>query len=162
MLNWCCCIISGVYNMLWNCRSEEEVQFEVWDQTLGFLPGSAPAHSILTLLWSRCWMAVLNTVSISHICTLTQTISNDCSYHDYQEIISVDSTVVHNRSISLDKLFWCMAVKRWFMGQLSILNAKKKKVMWLSHVLTSNASIPGKTWCIKFLALNTLRIKKTQ
>lgn len=34
-------------------RSEEEVPFEVWDQTVGFLPGSAPPHSILTLLWNR-------------------------------------------------------------------------------------------------------------
>ncbi|XP_016366583.1 glucosylceramidase-like [Sinocyclocheilus rhinocerous] len=34
-------------------RSEEEMQFEVWDQTLGFLSERAPAHSILTLLWSR-------------------------------------------------------------------------------------------------------------
>lgn len=34
-------------------RSEEEVQFEVWDQTLGFLTSTAPSHSILTLLWNR-------------------------------------------------------------------------------------------------------------
>ncbi|XP_046704327.1 lysosomal acid glucosylceramidase isoform X2 [Silurus meridionalis] len=33
-------------------RSDAEVQFEVWDQTLGFLPTSAPPHSILTLLWA--------------------------------------------------------------------------------------------------------------
>ncbi|TRY85597.1 hypothetical protein DNTS_010171 [Danionella cerebrum] len=34
-------------------RSKEEVEFEVWDQVLGFLPGRAPARSILTLLWNR-------------------------------------------------------------------------------------------------------------
>uniref|UniRef100_A0AAR2K552 Glucosylceramidase n=1 Tax=Pygocentrus nattereri TaxID=42514 RepID=A0AAR2K552_PYGNA len=34
-------------------RSDAEVPFEVWDQTVGFLPSSAPPHSILTLLWNR-------------------------------------------------------------------------------------------------------------
>ncbi|XP_072536725.1 lysosomal acid glucosylceramidase isoform X1 [Salminus brasiliensis] len=34
-------------------RSDEEVRFEVWDQTVGFLPSSAPPHSLLTLLWNR-------------------------------------------------------------------------------------------------------------
>ncbi|XP_062848589.1 lysosomal acid glucosylceramidase [Trichomycterus rosablanca] len=33
-------------------RSDAEVKFEVWDQSLGFLPASAPPHSILTLLWA--------------------------------------------------------------------------------------------------------------
>ncbi|XP_053482745.1 lysosomal acid glucosylceramidase isoform X1 [Ictalurus furcatus] len=33
-------------------RSDAEVGFEVWDQTLGFLPASVPPHSILTLLWA--------------------------------------------------------------------------------------------------------------
>ncbi|MCI4374640.1 hypothetical protein PGIGA_G00008390 [Pangasianodon gigas] len=33
-------------------RSDAEVRFEVWDQTLGFLPASTPPHSILTLLWA--------------------------------------------------------------------------------------------------------------
>ncbi|XP_060777704.1 lysosomal acid glucosylceramidase isoform X3 [Neoarius graeffei] len=33
-------------------RSNAEVHFEVWDQTLGFLPATAPPHSILTLLWA--------------------------------------------------------------------------------------------------------------
>ncbi|XP_066538642.1 lysosomal acid glucosylceramidase [Hoplias malabaricus] len=34
-------------------RSDVEVPFEVWDQTVGFLPSKSPPHSIITLLWNR-------------------------------------------------------------------------------------------------------------
>lgn len=37
-------------------RSEEDMQFEVWDQTMGFLASTAPSHSIISLLWNRQWM----------------------------------------------------------------------------------------------------------
>ncbi|XP_076826951.1 lysosomal acid glucosylceramidase [Brachyhypopomus gauderio] len=34
-------------------RSDVEVSFELWDQLVGFMPATAPPHSILTLLWAR-------------------------------------------------------------------------------------------------------------
>ncbi|XP_030640570.1 lysosomal acid glucosylceramidase [Chanos chanos] len=32
-------------------RSDSDIEFEVWDQTLGYIPTTIPQHSILTLLW---------------------------------------------------------------------------------------------------------------
>ncbi|KAM3614891.1 uncharacterized protein V6R79_020380 [Siganus canaliculatus] len=32
-------------------RSSAVIQFEVWDPTVGFIPATAPAHSLLTLAW---------------------------------------------------------------------------------------------------------------
>lgn len=34
-----------------SCRSSSEVQFEVWDPSVGYMSTSAPAHSLLTLAW---------------------------------------------------------------------------------------------------------------
>ncbi|XP_066577114.1 lysosomal acid glucosylceramidase [Amia ocellicauda] len=34
-------------------RGEEELQFEVWDPAVGYIPSVAPPHSIQTLLWRR-------------------------------------------------------------------------------------------------------------
>uniref|UniRef100_A0A8C4EXT1 Glucosylceramidase n=1 Tax=Dicentrarchus labrax TaxID=13489 RepID=A0A8C4EXT1_DICLA len=33
-------------------RSSSEVQFEVWDPAVGYIPSTAPAHSLLTLAWN--------------------------------------------------------------------------------------------------------------
>ncbi|KAJ8354838.1 hypothetical protein SKAU_G00224050 [Synaphobranchus kaupii] len=33
-------------------RSDKEVQFEVWDSTVGYIPSVSPTHSILTLTWA--------------------------------------------------------------------------------------------------------------
>ncbi|KAJ8289990.1 hypothetical protein GJAV_G00007490 [Gymnothorax javanicus] len=33
-------------------RSEKDVQFEVWDPTVGYIPSISPTHSILTLIWA--------------------------------------------------------------------------------------------------------------
>ncbi|XP_030605059.1 lysosomal acid glucosylceramidase [Archocentrus centrarchus] len=32
-------------------RSSSEIQFEVWDPVVGYIPSTAPAHSLLTLAW---------------------------------------------------------------------------------------------------------------
>lgn len=38
------------------CRSSSAVKFEVWDPSVGYIPASAPAHSLLTLAWKRHWL----------------------------------------------------------------------------------------------------------
>lgn len=33
-------------------RSPSVIQFDVWDPAVGYIPSSAPAHSLLTLAWN--------------------------------------------------------------------------------------------------------------
>lgn len=42
--------LPGIYALLF-CRSPSAVQFEVWDPSVGYVPATAPAHSLLTLAW---------------------------------------------------------------------------------------------------------------
>lgn len=37
------------------CSSSSAIQFEVWDPSVGYIPFTAPAHSLLTLAWNTHW-----------------------------------------------------------------------------------------------------------
>lgn len=51
--------------MFFFCRSSSAVKFEVWDPSVGYIPATAPAHSLLTLAWKTHWL--VTPVQPSHI-----------------------------------------------------------------------------------------------
>lgn len=60
------------------CRSPSVIQFEVWDPAVGYIPSTAPAHSLLTLAWNTHWSLIhvrIHLFPLNHITSISMHIS---------------------------------------------------------------------------------------
>lgn len=53
------------------CRSSSVIQFEVWDPSVGYIPSTAPAHSLLTLAWNTHWSLMSVPAQLFHLNHIT-------------------------------------------------------------------------------------------
>lgn len=141
------------------CSSSLAIQFEVWDPSVGYIPFTAPAHSLLTLAWNTHWPLTPPSLTITHMFSdislcLTHIASNlllvliaawwsiyDFYYYILSQVISLVTYIKFNWLIScfLHWLFcwelaWIMNVMNSLRGNVTGFNSFTWSVLFISHL----------------------------